>query len=368
MATPTKSVGAIERISTSVFVIPTPSPESDGTHFWDQTTMVVVEAAIDDVSGLGYSYTHAAAATVIERNLAPVVVATSPLDSTRTWMAMRRAVRNFGAGGIAASAIAALDMAIWDLRARLLNLPLVSLLGAVRESVPVYGSGGFTSYSVAELEGELADFAAAGMFAVKMKVGRDPRHDADRIRAARAALPDGVELFIDANGAYSRKQALVLAEAAEPWGVTWFEEPVTADDKEGLRLLRDRAPAKMRIAAGEYNFAPTDACAFITGGAVDVLQADVTRCLGVTGFLRIAAIAEAFNLPLSAHTAPAAHLHLGCALPAVVHLEYFSDHARIERMFLDGARAPESGVVSPDLSRSGMGLSLRRTEAARYAA
>ncbi|HET6613691.1 MAG TPA: enolase C-terminal domain-like protein [Kofleriaceae bacterium] len=364
----TTEMPAIERLEPSVLVIPTPAPESDGTLVWDHTTMVIVEVAAAGAHGLGYSYTHAAAAAVIEQTLADIVVGTSPLAHTHTWMEMRRALRNAGTGGIAAGAISAVDMAIWDLRAQMLDLPLVSVLGAVRASVPAYGSGGFTSYSIAELEKQLSGFAAAGMGAVKMKVGREPARDVERMAAARAALPAGVELYIDANGAYRRKQALSVADRASVLGVTWFEEPVTSDDHEGLRVVRDGAASGVRIAAGEYIYAPEHAGPYVIGGAVDVLQADVTRCFGVTGFLRIAAMAEAFNLPLSAHTAPAAHIHLGCALPAVISLEHFVDHVRIEEMLFDGARAPVAGNLSPDLSRAGMGISLRRTEAARFAA
>jgi L-alanine-DL-glutamate epimerase-like enolase superfamily enzyme len=253
------------------------------------------------------------------------------------------------------------------LKARLLGLPLVRLLGAVRESVPVYGSGGFTSYSVGQLREQLGGWVAEGISRVKMKTGRDPGADLERVRAAREAIGPAAELFVDANGALTRKQALAFAEAFAELGVTWFEEPVSSDDLDGLRLLRDRAPAGMAIAAGEYGYDLFYFRRMLEAGAVDVLQADATRCGGITDFLRVGALCEAAPVPLSAHTAPSLHAHPCCALTPAVHVEYFHDHARIERMLFDGALQPVRGELHPDLSRPGLGLELKRTDAERFA-
>jgi L-alanine-DL-glutamate epimerase-like enolase superfamily enzyme len=283
------------------------------------------------------------------------------------WTAMLRAVRNLGRTGVAAMAIAAVDSALWDLKARLLGVPLVTLIGAVRNGVAVYGSGGFTSYSLAQLQAQLGEWVAQGIPRVKMKIGRQPAADVDRVRAARAAIGAAAELFVDANGAYHRKQALGFAEAFAEYGVNWFEEPVSSDDLEGLRLLRDRAPAGMDIAAGEYGYDLLYFRRMLEAGAVDVLQADATRCAGISGFLRVGALCEARGLPLSAHTAPSLHVHPCCALPAVRHVEYFHDHVRIEQLFFDGALTPMDGALGPDCSRPGMGLELKRSDAQRYA-
>ena len=263
-------------------------------------------------------------------------------------------------------AIAAVDNALWDLKAKLLGLPLVTLLGAVRESVPVYGSGGFTSYTDTQLREQLGGWVGAGIARVKMKVGREPGRDPARVRVAREAIGDA-QLFVDANGAYGRKQALALAQVFADLGVTWFEEPVSSDDLDGLRLLRDRAPAGMDIAAGEYGYDLIYFRRMLEAGAVDVLQADATRCAGITGFMRAAALCEAFELPLSAHCAPSLHAHPGCAATPLRHIEYFHDHVRIERMLFDGALTPEHGALRPDLSRPGLGLEFKRADAARYA-
>jgi L-alanine-DL-glutamate epimerase-like enolase superfamily enzyme len=259
------------------------------------------------------------------------------------------------------------DIALWDAKARLLNLPLVSLLGAARRAVPLYGSGGFTSYSVDRLQEQLAGWAAQGFSAVKMKIGRDPARDVDRVRAARAAI-GGAELYVDANGAYRVKQALAFAEAFADLGVTWFEEPVSSDDLAGLRLMRERAPAGMAIAAGEYGYEPFYFRRMLEAGAVDVLQADATRCGGYTGFLRAAALAGACAVPLSAHTAPAVHLPVCCAAPRLFNLQWFHDHVRIEHMLFEGAPVPGNGAVRPDLSRPGNGLAFKHRDAERFAA
>jgi L-alanine-DL-glutamate epimerase-like enolase superfamily enzyme len=357
----------VERVSASAYTIPTDYPESDGTFEWTATTIVVVEASAGNISGLGYSYTHEAAAVLIERALADVVRGRSAVDVPGAWDAMVGAVRNIGRVGLASTAIAAVDVALWDLKARLLGLPLVDLLGAVRDSVPLYGSGGFTSYDVERLQRQLGDWVQSGIPRVKMKVGRSPRDDLTRVRAAREAIGPDAELFVDANGAYSRKQAFALAEAFASLDVSWFEEPVSSDDLDGLRLLRDRAPAGMDIAAGEYGYALPYFRAMLDAGAVDVLQADATRCAGITEFLRVGALCAARSLPLSAHTAPALHAHACCAVAPLRHLEFFHDHVRIERLLFDGVLEPMNGALWPDRSRPGLGLALKRVDAARYA-
>ena len=264
-----------------------------------------------------------------------------------SWTAMISRVRNLGRSGIAAMAVSAVDIALWDLKARLLDLPLTTLLGAVRESVPIYGSGGFTSYSDQQLQCQFAKWVDQGITRVKMKVGRNASADVGRVGAARSAVGPDVELFVDANGAYSRKQALLQAGKFANLNVSWFEEPVSSDDLDGLRLLRDRGPAGMDIAAGEYGYDAGYFRRMLAVGAVDVLQADATRCGGITGFLEVAALCEAHHVPLPAHTAPTVHTQIGCATAPLRHLEYFHDHVRIEEMSFDGARSPVNGDFRP---------------------
>jgi L-alanine-DL-glutamate epimerase-like enolase superfamily enzyme len=264
-------------------------------------------------------------------------------------------------------AISAVDNALWDLKARLLDIALVTLLGAARESVPVYGSGGFTSYSISTLQHQLAGWVEDGITRVKMKIGRDAKADIGRIAAARSAIGDTTELFVDANGAYPRKVALAQASRFEQSEVCWFEEPVYHLDLDGLRLCRDRAPVTMEISVGEYGYDPMDFAHIIEAGACDVLQADASRCEGITGFMVADALCEAHTLPLSTHCAPALHAHPACAAKRVRHVEYFHDHVRIEKMLFDGVLLPVNGALHPDLSRPGFGLDFRRQDAAAYA-
>jgi L-alanine-DL-glutamate epimerase-like enolase superfamily enzyme len=358
----------IDRIDTAIYTIPTDAPEADGTLAWDTTTMVLVEAQGGGRTGLGYSYTHAAAAALIRDKLAPLAIGRDAFDTAATWASLQHATRNLGRDGLVATAVSALDTALWDLKARLLELPLVSLLGAARDAAEIYGSGGFTSYSEKRLKTQLARWVERdGCRAVKMKVGSEPGQDLARVRDARAAIGRAA-LFVDGNGGYRRKQALAFAEAFAAEGVAWFEEPVSSDDLAGLRLIRDRAPAGIDIAAGEYGYDLQYFRRMLDAGAVDVQQADITRCGGLTAFLRVAALCEAAEIDLSAHCAPALHLHAACAAPRFRNIEWFHDHVRIEHMLFDGAPVPKDGRIRPDLSRPGSGLALKRQDAERFRA
>ncbi|HEY3450960.1 MAG TPA: enolase C-terminal domain-like protein [Myxococcales bacterium] len=357
----------VDRLDVSVYAVPTDAPESDGTFAWDQTTMVLVRVGSGQATGLGFTYADKATAALIADRLAPLVKGRDATAIQGTWRAMVQSIRNLGRPGICSMAISAVDVALWDLKARLFDVPLASLLGQARERVPVYGSGGFTSYSLEKLREQLGGWVAQGIKRVKMKVGRAPGEDLARVAAAREAIGPDAELFVDANGAYSRKQALSFAQEFAEQGVTWFEEPVSSDDLPGLRLLRDRGPAGMAVAAGEYGYDAFYFQRMVEAGAVDVLQADATRCGGITGFLQAAEVCEAYGIPLSAHTAPAVHLHVGCAAPRVLHLEYFHDHARIEQMLFEGAQQPREGALKPDALRPGLGLEFKEADARKFA-
>ena len=358
---------SIKRASTSAYTVATDFPESDGTLCWDKTTLVLVHVNAGEKSGIGYTYADISTAQFISHTLLPLISEMDAMNVPACWSAMRKAIRNLGRPGICSMAISAVDSALWDLKAKLLNIPLVTLLGVVQPSVEIYGSGGFTSYSIEQLQNQLGGWVAEGIKAVKMKVGRNPEEDFSRVRAAREAIGEKVQLFVDANGAYSRKQALAMAARFADLGVTWFEEPVTSDDLEGLRLIRDRVPEGMDIAAGEYGY---DVCYFqrmLAAGAVDVQQADASRCAGISEFLRVGALCDAANIPMSAHTAPSLHLHPCCATARLRNIEYFHDHARIENLFFDGTIQPAGGRLRPDLTRPGMGLEFKEADAKPYA-
>jgi len=364
-ATPTRVQAPVASLRVSAYTVPTDEPESDGTAEWDSTTIVVVEASGGGETGIGYTYAPAAAGALVEEKLGELARGRDALAPGQTWAALASALRNAGRPGIAFCALSAVDQALWDLKARLLGLPLVDLLGRVRDEAPVYGSGGFTSYSLDRIREQLGGWVAQGIPRVKVKVSREPARDPHRLDAARRAIGDETELYVDSNGALARKQALLWAERfAREWGVTWHEEPVSSADFEGLRLLRDRAP--LEIAAGEYAYVPADFRNLL--GCVDCLQADVTRCGGITGFLRAGALADAFGLDLSAHCAPSASAAVCCAVPRFRHLEWFHDHVRLEPLIFDGVLELVAGALRPDRSRPGNGLALKRADAERYAA
>jgi L-alanine-DL-glutamate epimerase-like enolase superfamily enzyme len=358
----------IESVRAAAYVVPTEEPESDGTLEWSATTLVAAHVRAGGRTGFGYSYADTATARLIADKLAPMLEGAEALDTGARYADMLRAIRNLGRPGICSMAISAVDCALWDLKAKTLGTPLARLLGACRDSIPAYGSGGFTSYPIARLRKQLGGWAEAGLRFVKMKVGRAPGEDPARVAQAREAIGPQTALFVDANGACTRKQALALAEEFSMQGVSWFEEPVSSDDLAGLRLVRDRAPAGMAVSAGEYGYDLFYFRRMLEAGAVDVLQADATRCGGVTGFLEAAALAAAHGVPLSSHCAPSLHAPLCCAARQAIHLEYFHDHARLEGLLFEGAAVPREGRISFDAQRPGLGVELKEKEAACYSA
>ena len=360
---------AIERVEASAYTVPTDEPESDGTLEWDSTTIVVAEVHAGDAVGLGYTYTYEAAAAVISDKLADAVRGTDAGATDKAWHAMSAALRNVGRPGLGFCALSAVDVALWDVKARLRDAPLVELLEPVRDEAAIYGSGGFTSYSLARLRDQLGGWVARGIPRVKLKVSREPDRDPERLDAVREAIGDETELFVDSNGALDRDDAVEWAKRfARDWNVSWFEEPVSSDDLDGLRAVREHAPEGLDVAAGEYCYVPADFRRMLDAKAVDCLQADVTRCGGITGFLRAGTLAERHGLDLSAHCAPAASAAVCCAVPRFRHLEWFHDHLRLEPMLFDGVPEPDGGALRPNRERPGLGLELKRADAKRFAA
>jgi L-alanine-DL-glutamate epimerase-like enolase superfamily enzyme len=331
---------------------------------WDSTTIVIVEAVCAGRRGLGFTYAPEAAAAVVCDLLAPVVRGREPDDVAALSLELGAELRNAGRPGIARCALSAVDLALWDLRARLHDLPLTALLPRVHDRVPVYGSGGFCSYDDAQLREQLGGWVSQGIPRVKMKLGREPEKDSHRLDVAREAIGDA-ELYVDANGAFGAKEAVRWATRyVEEWGVLWFEEPVSSADFDGLRFVREHA--SLDVAAGEYAYVLADFRNLI--GNVDCLQADVTRCGGITGLLRVNGLAAAHGIDVSGHCAPQLSAHALCGVDRLRHLEYFHDHVRIEQMLFDGVLEPVDGALVPDTSRAGHGLELKRVDAKRWAA
>jgi L-alanine-DL-glutamate epimerase-like enolase superfamily enzyme len=357
-------------VAAAAYRIPTDTPEADGTITWTSTTMVVVRAHAGGRIGTGWTYGAAACRDLIADNLAGVVTGRDAFDVPGANDAMGRAARNIGRLGVAACAISAVDVALWDLKARLLDLRLARLLGRARDTVPIYGSGGFTSYDDDQLSTQFGRWVhGQGIPRVKMKIaeswgGRVDR-DLARIARAREVIGPDAELYVDANGGYTRKQAIRVAGAAADCDVRWFEEPVSSEDLAGLHEVRQHVTAD--VAAGEYGYDLSYFARMVQAGAVDCLQADLSRCGGITEWQRVAAVAAANNLQISGHCAPHLHLDVAAATANLRHLEWFHDHVRIAGMLFDGVAQPEDGgVLVPDLSRCGHGLELRDEAASPF--
>jgi L-alanine-DL-glutamate epimerase-like enolase superfamily enzyme len=363
-----RATAPITAVGTAAFRIPTDAPESDGTLAWHATTLVVVEIDAAEKHGLGWTYADAGVAQTIQDHLRPALRTRDALAIEALWAEMIARLRNLGRQGAALMAVSAVDVALWDLKAKLLGVPLVALLGRARDAFPLYGSGGFTSYSDAQLERQFLGWAERGITRFKMKVGRDPAADRHRVRAARAVIGGAAELFVDANSAYTRNQALEAARMfVDEADVRWFEEPLAPDDFAGLHFLRLRVPPQLELAEGEYGSDLDYFQRLLAADAVDVVMPDATRCGGITGFRKVGVLCETARRPMSSHCAPSLHAHLGCALPALRHGEYFHDHARIEHELFDGAPLPKNGQLRPDPDRPGLGLEFKWADAERYA-
>ncbi len=355
----------LQKGTVQTYRIPTDEPESDGTLKWDHTDLVLVELKAANKTGSGYSYASPAAAKIINDILLSEIEGKDAFDINGIWYHMHKKLRNLGNTGVAAMAISAVDNALWDLKAHILEIPLCKLLGSLRRSVPVYASGGFTSYDGEEIKEKFGKWKEKGHQIFKMKIGRDKKDDQKRMEAARECIGDS-QLFVDANGAYYPTEAAEMAQVLDEFQVKWYEEPVTSDDLDGLRFVREKVSAGIRVAAGEYGFTPTYFNHMLAARSVDVLQADATRCGGITGFLKAHALCEAYHLPFSAHCAPSLHLHPGLALHNLQHIEYFRDHVKIESELFEGFVHASDGKMTPDLSRPGFGIEFKHSDAKKY--
>ena len=350
-------------VSWRAFRVPTDQPEADGTLAWAATTVVVVEVEAGGVRGTGWTYGSAGCGPVVQDEIRASVVGTDAFDVPRAHESMVRACRNLGRPGVAASAISAADIALWDLKARLLGISLSDLFGRCREAVPVYGSGGFTTYDTPTLAAQLEDWVGRlAIPRVKIKIaeswGTEVGRDLARVATTRRIIGDDVELYVDANGGYDVKQAVRIGHRlVHDSGVVWFEEPVSSDHLAGLRLVRTML--ELDVAAGEYGYDEPYFDRMIRSEAVDCVQADVTRCGGYTSWLRIAALAAAHGLEISAHCAPNLHLPVAAAVPNLRHVEYFHDHSRLDPILFDGVTGPHDGALHPVGDFAGHGMRLR---------
>jgi L-alanine-DL-glutamate epimerase-like enolase superfamily enzyme len=356
-------------MTAAAYTVPTETPEADGTLAWSSTTLVLVHVAAGGQVGVGFTYAPAAAAKVVRDQLAPVVLGADATAPATTWQAMVTAIRNAGRPGLVSMALSAVDIALWDLAGRLRQLPLTTLWGhAPGAGVSVYGSGGFTSYDENQTEAQLAGWLDLDLPRVKIKIGEDggsnEARDLDRALVVRELAGTGVEVFVDANGAYTTAQACRVGAVLDKLGVTWFEEPVSSDDVTGLARVRDHVGAD--VAAGEYGWGLDYYPQLLP--AVDCVQVDVTRCGGYTEWFRIAALAAAHHVEVSGHCAPYLSVPAAAATLGFRHQEWFSDHVRIEQMFFENTPDPVAGtLVPPDAPGHGLTFKTANTNGFRVA-
>lgn len=356
---------AVREIDARAYRVSTDTPEADGTLAWSDTTVVVVTAHAANVVGLGWTYAHHACVELVRTVLRSAVLGTDLLDVPAAWQSMQRAIRNHGRPGLVSCAMSAVEIALWDAAARLLDVPLCRLFGRAHEAVPVYGSGGFTTYDSGQLRRQVEHWIGdQGMPAIKIKVGDGrgaaPERDLARVEHVRALAGPDVEVYADANGAYSVGQAVRVGRRLDDTGVSWFEEPVSSDDLPGLRDVRAAVAAD--VTAGEYGYHLPYFAAMLAAEAVDCLQIDVTRCGGFGEWQRAAALAAAASRTVSGHCAQNLAVHIAAATHNVRHLEWFHDHERIETLLFDGVIAPTLGVARPDLSVAGHGMALKEQD------
>lgn len=353
----------ITRIRLELVDLPLHTPVSDAKVLTGRqrplSRVAVLVARVGDDggrTGLGFGYAKRAGGPALHAHateIAPELVGEDPSDIGRLWDKLVWAGASVGRSGLAVQAIAAMDIALWDLKAARAGLPLAKLLGAYRDSVPCYNtSGGFLSMRLDEVLDAAHHALDRGIGGIKLKVGSpEPEVDLERVRAVREGLGPGVPLMVDANQQWSRTAAIRIGRELEHLGLVWIEEPLDAYDAEGHARLA--ATLDTPIATGEMLTSVAEHLRLIDAGSADFLQPDAPRVGGITPFLRIAAFAERGHLGLAPHFAMEIHLHLAAAYPGETWVEHFE---WLEPLFNERLEIRSGRMLVP--SRPGLGLSL----------
>jgi L-alanine-DL-glutamate epimerase-like enolase superfamily enzyme len=320
---------------------------------------ITTEAGLE---GVGFSYSKRAGGPgqfAHAREIAPVLLGEDPSDIQKIWDKLAWAGASVGRGGLAVQAIAAFDVALWDLKAKRAGLPLAKLLGAHRDSVRCYNtSGGFLHSPIEEVVERAGESVARGLGGIKIKVGH-PDHATDlaRVRAVREKIGDDVPLMVDANQQWDRATARRMCRALEPFDLVWIEEPLDAHDYEGHARLVSTFDTP--IATGEMLASAAEHAALIEAGGADIVQPDAPRVGGITQFLKVLALADAKNLDVAPHFAMEIHIHLAAAYarePWVEHFEWldplFNEHLEIEDGRMHLSARPGLGVTISEQARA----------------
>lgn len=360
-------MATITALDTAAYRVPLPIVLSDSTH-GDITHFELITAHVRDAdgqTGLGYTYTVDSGGTavhaLIARYLTPIVVGTEADAIEKTWQAMWWALHFGGRGGQTSLAISAVDIALWDLAAKRAGKPLWRHLGGYDPAVPCYAGGIDLQFTEAELLAQSDRFQQEGFRAIKMKVGRDSlREDVARVRAMRRHLGDDFPLMADANMRWSADTAIRAARLVADSDLVWLEEPTIPDDIAGhVRILREGGHP---IAAGENLHSLNEFKELIAQGGVSFPEPDVAMVGGVTPFMKVAALAEAFNLPVTSHGVHDLTVHLLAASPNRSFLEIHG--FGLDRFIEQPMERRDGKAIAPE--RPGHGIALLEAALAPY--
>lgn len=336
---------------------------ADSTREIGNIGYIIVDVSTDiGVHGIGMTYCESGNEAIIafgEKTIQPLILGMNPFDTECIWAKVTQYFRAVGRKGLAYFALSAIDIACWDIKGKVLDMPIYRLFGGNDPRVPVYCSGGWTSYSEEELVDYALEAKDRGFTMVKMKVGvkggSDIREDAHRVHAVRKAIGPDMRLAIDANNVWHAGTAIKFSRMVEECDIEFFEEPVIADDIPGLAHCRQKC--NIPIASGEHEYTRYGARDLCISGAADIVQIDACKCGGFTESLKVINVAEAFNLQYAPHCMELVHMHLVAAASNGMSLEDLDlFYPSVENLFIDAPRAVDGFITIPD--QPGLGLEL----------
>ncbi|WP_088286821.1 mandelate racemase/muconate lactonizing enzyme family protein [Ideonella sp. A 288] len=347
--------------------LPPPVPRSDAIQsFVTQETPFVRITCDDGSQGIGYSYTigtgGSSVMALLRDHLAPRLIGRDPALIEQLWRELMFHTHATTVGAITSLALAAIDTALWDWRCRRDGQPLWVAAGGAKPRIPVYTTeGGWLHLPTDTLVRETVAAQAAGFLGAKLKVGKPHvSEDVARLKAVRQAVGDGFELMVDANQCFTLSEALRRAPRYAELGIAWFEEPLPADDITGHARLA--AASEVPIAVGESLYSTTQFAAYVQQGAASILQVDVARIGGITPWLKVAHLAEAFNLAVCPHFLMELHVSLCAAVPSAAWVEHIP---QLDAVADSRLAIVDGHAVAPDTP--GLGIQWRWDEIQRRA-
>lgn len=344
------------KVSDPIYVPFKPTTDAINTLPTAMTYMFLYVLTDEGITGLSITYGGSLAKALIEDLLKPVVVGEDPINSERIWEKMYWATLQYGRRGAAITAISTVDIAVWDLKGKIFNLPVHRLLGGHRDTVPSYVTGVDLHYTNDELVKEVTEYVKSGFKMIKIKLGRkDPNEDLERVRLVRETIGPNIDLTLDVNNGWSLHTAMRMAKKLEEYDIYWLEEPILADEIENLaKLARETS---IPIAVGENHYTKWEFRQLMEQGAAEVVQADIGKCGGVTEFIKIAAIADSYGLPICPHHTEYIDVSLVAAVPNGLFHECVYDFFEPMGQLFINPITPKNGNISPS-SKPGFGIEL----------